>query len=304
MEDFSEVQSISTLFDIRVESLAAALLSWSAETSDELSLDQVIVSPQGALKKRSNYEVKSIRKKQYEDESVLFIEVNRKGLFDTLPEGLFLRTEEEYDNPKERARSFDRQKKDARKFFLPFEQALFHPRIQAEQLEQEWTEQFPGFFQQIWDLKSFEDYLDDRQRFLLCYLLPEAHRVAGNWELTGLCFEAVMQKPVDLGFVAPFVYSISETAALTDEYQLGEGGVIGESFRDDMPALEVRVRGITLKELPDYLPEGGKRKVLEELLYSYFLPLDIQPLTRIIATDDAWGFIFGEAVLGYNVLLR
>lgn len=304
MSDIDDIKSLNASFDIRVETLAAALLSKSAGVKDSFGLEQVVVSPQGTLKRRSSHEVKSVRTKEYEGDRVLFIEVHRKGLFDTLPDGLFLRREENYDSPKERTKAFDQQKKEARKFFLPFEQAFYLPRILAEQLEQEWTEHFPEFFTRIWGLDTFADCLNDRQRFLLCYLIPEAHRVVGNWELTGLCFEAVLQKPVELGFKAPLEYPIPEQAGLSADYSLGEGAMLGGSFRDELPALEVRVKGVTFRELDEFLPGGKTRQLLEELLYNYFLPLDVPVTTEIKVTEDSWGFVLKEAVLGYNVQLK
>lgn len=304
MNEPGDILSINALFDIRVETLAAALLAKSGETKEPLDMHQIVVAAQGNARRRSNFEVKTVRKKHYDQESVLFIEVHRKGLFDTLPEGLFLRLEEEYDSPKERTKAFERQTKEARKFFLPFEQALYLPRIETEQLEQKWTEYFPGFIEKIWDLQAYKDCLDSRQSFLLCYLLPEAYRVAGNWELTKLCFEAVLQKPVDVAFVAPLEHAIPQTNYASNEFRLGDDAVLGDSFRDDMPALEVKIKEVSLDDLEDFMEGGKKLRILEELLFSYFLPLDVTVVTRIIVTEDAWGFELGLSHLGYNVQLQ
>jgi hypothetical protein len=300
----SDILSINALFDIRAEALAAALLARAAEAQEKLDVEQVIVAPQGTARRRSNREVKAVRKKQYEQDTVLFIEIHRKGLFDTLPEGLFLRLNEEYDSPLIRTRAIAQQIKDARKFFLPFEQALYLPRIEAEGLEQEWTERFPHFIEEIWGLPNFADCLDSRQRFLLCHLLPEAYRITGNWELTGLCFEAVLQKPVDLRFIAPLNHPNPDAGKLGEGRLLGVDSVLGESFRDDMPALEVSIKGVTALDLPDFMEGGKKLRILRELLYTYLLPLDIAIVTQIIVTEDAWSSDLGEGYLGYNLRLQ
>ena len=75
---------------------------------------------------------------------------------------------------------------------------------------------------------------------------------------------------------------------------------MGTHFQDDIPSLEVEVSEVTLGELPDYLEGGDSLKVLEDLLYSYFLPLDVAVTTKIKVTEDAWGFTFGETYLNYN----
>lgn len=262
-----------------------------------LDVEQIVVAPKGPNRRRSNHEVREIRRKKYEYDEVWLIEINRKGLVDTLPENLFLRIDADYPDSIAKAKAFDQQINEARKFFLPFEQAMFQPRIDTEQLEQQWTEGFPTFIEKVWGFPAFADCLTPRMRFLLCYLLPEAQRISGDWTLTKLCFEAVLRKEVNLKFVAPLEYEIPSDAQVLDLGDL----IIGESFRDDIPALEVSVEGVTLEELDEYLPDGKRRKVLEQLLYNYFLPLDTTVITRINVTEDAWCFTFGQAVLGYNV---
>ncbi len=296
--------SISAIFDIRVETLAATLLAQTDGKMEDFDVEQVVVSPKGHARRRVEHDVKRIRKKEFESDIALLFEVNRKGLFDTLPKRLFLRLDEEYKDAIHRTKSIEQQIADARKFFLPFEQAMYHPRIEAEQLEQKWTENFPPFVEKMWGLNAFDDCLSMRQKFLLCYLIPEAYRVVGNWELTGLCFEAILRKPVNLNFVAPIELEIPEAESSSSEMRLGEDAILGTTFKDDMPALKVSIKGITLMELPDYLPEGKKRKIIEELLYSYFLPLDVTVITQIDVTNDAWGMTIGEAVLGYSVQLK
>lgn len=303
MKDLSDLLSITATFDIRVETLAATLLAQPSNDTRDFQLEDIVVAPVGHGQRRSKPEVKAVKKKYYEHDTALLIETNRKGLYDTLPERLFLRLDEEYDTPLKRTRAIKGQIKEARKFFLPYEQAMYHPRIEAEQKEQQWTEDFPDFIEKLWGLPDLADCLDKRQRFLLCHLLPEAYRIAGNWELTGLCFEAILQKPVDLNIIPPLELQTPKGDVSSDELRLGEDAVIGSTFKDDMPALEVCVKNINLEELPDYL-EGGKRlKLLEEFLYSYFLPLDVTVVTNIMVTEEALSFNLGRDILGYNIKL-
>jgi len=304
MKALDKILAISASYDVKAETLAAALLHEANGLTEDVGMDQVVVAAKGASRRRIASDVAAVKRKYYDEDVALFIEINRKGLFDTLPQGLFLRLEGEYESPREKTKAIAEQIANARKFFLPFEQALFHPRIEAEQLEQNYTETFPEFIKDIWGLAAFADCLDDRQRFLLCYLLPEAYRIAGNWKLTGLCFEAVLQKPVNLNFIAPqqFENPVHDTNA--SELTLGDDAIIGESFMDDMPALEVEVKGITYADLMEYLPGGKNRKLLEQLLYSYLIPLDVKVITKILVTEDALGFNLGEAILGYNIQLN
>jgi|GEM_PF-1951737 len=295
-----DILDIAAIFDIRAETLAANLLTRESG-NENFGIDQIIISPIGSARRRVAEDVAEIKRKYYEgQDNALMIEINRKGLFDTLPERLFIKLEKEYDTPKKRTKAIERQIKDARKFFLPFEQAMYHPRIETERLEEKWTEGFPDFIHRIWGLNEFGKALDDRQKFLLCYLIPEAYRVVGNWKLTSLCFKAVLKKPVKLTFAKPLTLENPNGDIPANELVLGENAVMGTHFQDDIPSLEVEVSEVTLDELPDYLEGGDSLKVLEDLLYSYFLPLDVTVVTKIKVTEDAWGFTFGETYLNYN----
>lgn len=304
MEKLDDILTISTNFDVRTETLAASLLAQADDTIDGFGLDQIVVAAKGNAKRRYARDVAGVRKKYYDHDTALLISTNRKGIFDTLPKRLFLRLDDQYENAKARTKAIEKQILEARKFFLPYEQAIYHPRIEAEQIEQKYTEQFPEFIKELWGLPEFEDCLDDRQRFLLSYLLPEAYRLVGNWQLTGLCFEAILQKPVNLHFIPPMELDIANSETPAFQMRLGIDAVVGDTFKDDMPALEVIVKGITNQDLPDFLPGGTKRRILEELLYSYFVPLDIPVITKILVTEDSMGFELDTAVLGYNVMLN
>ena len=300
-QDESDVINVNALFDIRVESLANALLDRDAQ----YSLDQVIVEPMGNGRRRSGLDVEEVRRKHYDDEEVLLLKINRKGIFDTLPQGLFIDTDpSKYDTPKKRTRAVQQQTKDARKMFLPFEQAIFHSRITADRMEQGLTERFPDFVREIWGLDAFSDVLDQRQIFLLCYLLPEAQRVVGDWQLTEAVFAAVLRKPVTLKWTEPMVFkNPKQPAGREADMHLGFNIVLGDTFKDDSPTLEVHIKQVTYEQLNGYLPGGGKMNMIEKLLYSYFLPLEVNVVTKVFPTDDAWGSELDRVLLGYNLLL-
>ncbi len=303
-EDIKEILGISATFDIKVETLASTLLAQADGALKDFNLDQIVVAAKGNARRRVGGDVEEVKRKYYDHEVALMILANRKGLFDTLPQGLFLRLDEDYEDAKARTRAITQQIKEARKFFLPFEQAIYHARIEADQIEQKYTETFPEFIHKIWGFPEFEDCLSDRQKFLLCYLIPEAYRVVGDWKLTELIFEAVLQKPVSIEFIPPLELEIPNSDVPACEMRLGDNAIVGDAFRDDMPAMKVIVKGITYLDLIDYLPNGNGIKLLEQLLYSYFIPLDVPIVTSIVVTEDTLGCTLGNDFLGYNTELQ
>ena len=301
MEEFEEIQSISTEFDIKVETLASNLLTQSEDLKNDFDIDQILVAPRGAEKRRTLPDVNSVTKKYFDNDTALLVQVNRKGFFDNLPKRLFLRLDEKYDTPKKRTKAITAQIKEARKFFLPFEQATYHPRIESERIEQKYTEEFPEFFERIWGLQYFKKVLNERQIFLLCHLLPEAYRAVGDWKLTGLIFEAVLQKPINFAYAAPMKLKIPNAKTSANEMRLGDDSVMGNEFKDEFPTLDITVKGVTSTDLENYLPGGKDRVILEDLLCGYFIPLDVPYRINIDVTEDGLGFDLGEMILGYNI---
>lgn len=303
MKQDSNILSIDSNFDLKLESFASEIMRQSKLTRKELKLEEIIVNPLGPLKRKSAYEVREIREKQTEIERVLYINVNRFGLFDNLPEKLMVQSLGEEESAIVKTQSNTRQIKEARKFFLPFEQAFYLPQIHMEELEQEWTEHFPNFIDEIWELDQYKDCLDQRQNFILIHIIPEASRLVGNWDLIGLCFEAVLSKPVNINFENNKEIKIpkSENSMTID---LGsEDAFLGESFFEDIPNLIISIYGVMLHEVESFLPLGKNRRLLEQVLYSYFIPLDLIPFTNIEVTNDTWGFELGQAYLGYTIQL-
>lgn len=322
-----DIDKPRSLFDMRAEVLAASILQQIEKEFEKPSVEQIIIVPKGSERRRGNAEVTAVNRNEKYRETVFNIEVSRKGFYDTLPEGLFLRLDDEYLEPLKRsiikshnltqaqlnsyryitalARTIavEQQISDARKFFLPFEQALYWPRVDTEQLEQLWTESFPDFIADIWRIKEFDDCLDTRQKLLLGYLLPLSHQIAGNMTLTQLCFEQLLGQPITLDFVDPMKHDSSDSFEGVGHLTLGVDFITGNSFCDNSPALRVGIYQIAEVDLKLYLPGGKVRRLLDELLYQYFLPFDLDVDTEINVSDISVGFCLGQSVVGYTTIL-
>ncbi len=293
---------LKPLFDMKAETFIAAML----EENPNLELEQMIISLQGLARRRSGYEVQQVKAKRYEDrETVCHISVQRKGLYDNLPQGLFLALETPaQDDPIAVARATEQQIAAARQFLLPFEQAMYLPRIETEILEKDLTIDFPDFLETFWGLDAHSAYLTRQQRHQLYYFLPEAHRIVGDWAITALFFEQIMGHTVRIRPITPLIQTVPKSEYAMDKMCLGENSFFSGSFKDDIPALEISILGVTTAELPDFLPEGRQRKVLENILYAHFLPLESEAVTKIVVVETHQkGFELETAVLGYNIKL-
>ncbi len=229
------------------------------------------------------------------------VDVSREGFYDALPEFLFHAPEaiSGYKNLDQRVKESEKVREEearARKFFLPFEQEFFRQRIRLEQEERKLLSGLANpmqraIFEKFWtDVKG----LDESHEAVLFYLLPSAHKIAGNRPLMAACFEAVLQDAVSLDDTQPIATAVSDDAApQLGEATLGFDFVAGEVAAEDLPDLSVNIGPLDLDALPDYL-EGGKKHNLLSILYSYFVPAEMDVQTQILLKQMEAGFVLND----------
>lgn len=289
MKDYKNLVNLLP-FDISIEVFAAQLVELY-----DLEVQQIVVRPKGLTRRKGEKEVTSIERgyDTYENRPLFYIDVNREGLFDALPPLLFLPAQarakgDEDVEAKEIVARLDRRIKEAREFFLPFEQAFYHARIYIELWERAFSANLSVSLERFWKLEAFSPYLNEQQKTVLLYLLPITHRVVGDWDLTKFCFESILKKEVAIKKIAPPTYPIPEEDIVgMGKSTLGEDFVIGESFFDGIPAIAVYIMDVAAEELTSFLWEGGSNKeMIENLLCAYFLPMDAYVQINIEPTID------------------
>lgn len=291
-------------FDIRVETFVANLLQSGVDEFRELAIEDIYVVPKGPMRKRIERDLADVKRRFLMEEPVLWVEVNRRGFFDNLPERLLVDPEIHADRPVMRTKAIEGQISAARKLFLPFESAILAARVKVEAMEQHLVEEFPEFMNDLWGFSDFEDCLTKNQMFLLNYLIPEAHRMVGNWPLTERIFQSVLKYDVALRFEAPMSHPVPPEFAMNSTLNLGEPVILGSEFTDDMATLVIEIQGMSMEELPGFLEGGPTDRLLKEILCSYFLPLDTPYRIEVEPADEAFDVPLGEALLGLNFQLK
>lgn len=134
-----------------------------------------------------------------------FVELNRAGVYDGLPEGLFhqgkrskpFRSIEEI---KDEYRANEAIEKDARKFFWPLDHELSWARVMIELNERRLTtdlldDRSGRGVLRFWDPP---DYFTEEEKGDLLMLLPLCYRLVGDLKLTAQAMEEVLQVKVEL----------------------------------------------------------------------------------------------------------
>ena len=213
------------------------------------------------------------------------LHLSRTGLYDQLPEGLFYQPSRT-SSASEMCTDYKTNKKkeeEIRKFFLPFENDFFIQRLHIEEeeariLEGLKTGLLNEYFTLFWNLPK---ELPATFAAPLVLLIPYAHEVAGNIELTTHCLEQLLKEKVVIQKKSS-ARSQGIESPLTGEAVLGLDFICGDSFYEDNIILEIAIGPLKSSEITDYL-ETGARKLLIETFARFFIPAgaDIEILVNI-----------------------
>ncbi|GAB2790174.1 hypothetical protein GCM10027275_38800 [Rhabdobacter roseus] len=267
--------------DLRAEVVLADMLE------EGILLDDLILNPVGAFGRASGRDIHRAEWTElpHSVKKWLKIDLNRNGLYDLLPEGLFHQPTNGGTATSKEAILLEmkiqhQREQAARRFFLPIEQEFFRQRIRIEQEERTlpFTRESVSsddFLGQFWNLP---DFLTPSQTKRLLYLLPIMHRIAGNLTAMADCFEQLIEERVSLQ-MAPPGHNPRQVAppkphlALLGQWQLGNNSVFDGWLRDEEPLLQITVHIDRQERVGTYLP-GNNGQRLVEWLSDYLVPLD------------------------------
>jgi type VI secretion system protein ImpH len=293
-----------------------AEIQLATELKEGLPINEVIIQSLGVFRRTAAKDIEQITTIQSEkgNNEKIVMQLNRNGLYDLLPEGLFHQpsNRKAFKSTKETLEEIDDQRAkeaSARKFFLPLEQEFFLSRLMIELEERKYfvslgNISFNHIFRHFWGL--FPE-LTAQQATNLMYLLPLAHAIAGNIEKTSACFESILGEPVSIQFGDALVIKANNaTPATTKQVRLGDDFIMGDSYTELMRAAYITIGPISNSSLVDYL-SGGKREKLLQLLLNNFVPFEWDLVMNFEIDKNQRSFSIAEdrsaSRLGYNAFL-
>ncbi|WP_207431285.1 type VI secretion system baseplate subunit TssG [Sabulibacter ruber] len=296
-------------FDMNVEALACSLL----ETQEELEeTDQILVRPLGHVNRRGGREVLNVTGSVFngKGKELVYLDINRESLFDTLPEMLFFRPEETYEDEVERAQHLALQEQSARRFFLPFEEVLYQTRVELEKAERNSSMDLASCLARIYGLDDLKGVAESQGQ-MLALVLPFISRFVGKGAETESLLSAFFQKNIaitparNLGIPIP-----AHLQTPLGEGLLGEDFLLGDSFTDGIRALHLTVADVLPEEVEQWLPGGQQRVLLEEHLLPYLLPAGETVDFTLEIAGSAWSFLLEDSddanlnILGYTTKIN
>ncbi len=287
-------------FDLLLESFVAEFLL-AKEVIREV--EQIVVELNGSVHDQVSKEINGLQEFYFpfEDHRVIKISVRREGIFERMPKGLFFQS----DNRNYEIQEVEEILEAALLFFLPFEQALYHPRFAIVQWESVFFKTETSLAARILKTNEKRVLLDPRQLSLITYLIPNLDRIRGDLSRVSLCFSNILETAVTISPVPPKKVPVrTDLGPPLGESTLGESFTLGSEFYDGLPTLEIQICDLEAIQLGNYFNEGRKERTIKEILIPIFLPGDYYYLITLIPKRTEKDFVLSKqnwtSVLGYN----
>ena len=300
------------LYDIKAEVLVADLIENGLKSED------FIATSQGTFKRRYARDIDFTNEIKFENgQKAVRFYLNRDGLYDSLPEGLFheknVKSGKESDKISKESKKLKAEEKAVREFFLPFENEMFYQRVQLELEERNILSRFSeNLFDDIYpEFWNIDVTLDKKYVARMILLLHFSHRIAGNWQLTAECLETILEEKVSVQIVRNSNLNngtIGNNKNEEPKCLLGLGGlgvdfVSGDQFDDLGKTIDFKIGPLKNSSAVDYLENGSVARFLK-CFYSYFIPAELDVKSNIIVDELVRNFVLNEMgegpVLGFE----
>lgn len=267
-----------SLEDIRLEVVASELMMGEHMTEQE-----VFFTPNGGFHRMVDKDISALHPpgKTTRKSDRAFFEVNRKGIYDGLPESMFhqSRTSKSFRTLSEIKSEMSYQnlvEENARKFFSPFDHEIIYMKCLIEINERKKTSDILSStedegLKKFWELP---DMFNEKEQGRLMLLLPLAYRVSSSLDLAAQAMQTVMDVDVDILEESMAFDTVDETASMTlGKGQLGVDFLTSgaDDFTDKHLVIQLGPMGIV--EASSYANgQIGASKM--SYLAEYFLPAD------------------------------
>lgn len=297
-----EIESIS--FDIRAEVVANELIAGNNVLQDEIT-----ISNQGQFSRahRSDILGATIQDDNYDKQEFLNLLLSRDSIYDTLPEGVVHSLSENNADKSvgqmiREHKHQKRQEAEARNFFAPFENEIFHFRTKIESVERDFLYKLNGskpleFFYDFWGLPHIYPAVLV-SKFI--QILPYAYKIVGDIDLACRCLSSIIEEKVSFTTTTSKEHSDEGEQNILGENRLGVDLIVGKDYMDYSMNVTMEIGPITNKPFYDYI-NNGEIKIFIDCFCEHFFPMEVEIKTVLLMDHETEEFNFNkQPVLGYT----
>lgn len=295
----------------------ATVIAAEIVENEMVDADGIVILPVGPQQRAFAKEIAGIAVSQTDitNKKILQVQVNRDGLYDMLPEGLFHKppasslmiTEEEMVKDIVDRRDEEKQ---TRRFFAPFEAEVNHLKMILELYENRLDKKneyddLINIFLKEW--KEFGCFTN-KQMLILIHVLPVIHEQRNNLVFISKILTMLFKTPISLSYKLVTRSGKKELAGMQTSLgkaALGIDFIAGQLIEPE-EELYVAVGPLSASKMIDFLP-GERSAICIDVLLSYFIPMQTGVNVNLLATPASKKIIIGaqqeNARLGYTTYL-
>lgn len=261
--------------DFRAEVVAAELVE------NGFNLDRLFIVHKGASRRAVSKDIAGVyfdRSSEFDLKDYLQIKVNRDGLYDILPEGVFhqpiyRKEERNKDKVIEEMRIHRRQEVYARKFFQPFETEINRALILAQLYENRFDKphlyrDFVNVFRSYWPVI---ERLDTRKAIIFLNMIPLLRTLRVDFEKAAQYIGLILDTQVVISkHLMPQDVKKDKSICL-GKYKLGVNFVLGNKFTDGQEDIEIVLGPMPGKQMELFI-EGRQNHIILNTLCEMLLP--------------------------------
>jgi hypothetical protein len=297
-----EIENISN--DIRAEVIANELIE-----SSLVGQDEIMISNQGQFTRafRSDILGAVIQDDNYDKYEYLNLQLSRDSIYDALPEGIVHslsenNTDKSVGQMIREHKHQKRQEAEARNFFKPFENEIFHYRTKIENVERDFLYKLNAskpldFFYNFWGLSPIYP-AGLVSKFI--QLLPYAYKIVGDIDLACRCLESIIEEKVNFSITTSKEYSDEKEEIRLGENRLGVDFISGNNYIDYSMNLTLEIGPIKSKPFTYYM-DNGVIRIFIDCFCEHFFPMEVEIKTVLLLNRETEEFDFNkQPVLGYT----
>lgn len=287
---------------LRAEALCAEL------ADNGLPFDELVIRMEGAFRRSYRNDIEQVESLK-DRRGKLLISVNRDGIYDRLPEGLFHQTRgsghtASLSDMVGEYKRYREEEKLARKFFQPLEQELFRYAVLTEQEERKLQfgmlkGKLEAEFYRFWNIGIS---LPHGPASVLVLMMPWIREIKGDLQLTVKALSMMLDKPVTATLSV-----VEEQADEASGFRLGEGAamlgmdtVCGSRFSEPYIQWIFTIGALEPQEMIAYTPGKPLGRFLERF-EELFIPLEAEAKFEYHCLDTPEEMT--EPILGYGFYL-
>lgn len=275
-----------------------------------ISRDEIIVSFIGQHKRNWSKDISDVEYLNLKNgEEKVQVKINQDGIFDSLPEVLFHKIQNEnIDSGEEMAnesKNLRAEEKEARSFFMPMENEIFSQNIKLANnetsiLKNIHSDLLHGLIPDFWKIDSS---ISKEFANKIISVLPLAYKIAGDFDLTAQCLSYILNEKVELetnttnNINSEEKYSdmnsSGSNSGILGYSALGIDTVCGQSENDFSYQLDVKIGPLENISAHDCLESGPIYKVLN-CFYDYFIPVELTVNTQFRMDSESNYLLLSE----------